>query len=398
MPAKPTPNPRQVRSVLTHSLGKLLILNANNLVPVELSPETRPRAFLQMELAGEPHAIPDWRGAFGEGGQPERFYAQNIDFSYKTYLAENAQRKVVTRWGSPQRSWPLIYVSAHGYGVPEAAETPPFYYWARFAQKSTNAANKAKALPGVLPGPALRGWDTTSLLERELAGAGVKVRTGAAVSKITREDAEGGGVHVQASGGLSYNFDKLVLASDLRGALPLLDADAEERELFGAIRHLPYYTVASWIDLKWLRTHSVYYMGGFQSSAAPDAAAATAGCPTILLRPHRTNLTISWAYGNDGIGASQIEACLRSTVERLGGKFGGIAFIKEWADYFPYVNSEALRANFHKKLHARQGKRRMYMVGEVFNLPLVSECIDYARYLVRNQFRRVAEKPAPTSS
>ena len=30
----------------------------------------------------------------------------------------------------------------------------------------------------------------------------------------------------------------------------------------------------------------------------------------------------------------------------------------------------------------------MHMVGEVFNLPLVSECIDFARYLMRERFGR----------
>ena len=397
---------RFVRSVLTHSIGRLVVLNANNLVPPELSPSTRPRAFLQAELAGDPSAISDWTSAFGSEGAPERFYAHKIDFSRGGAgdpLAKNAQQKVLERWGAPTRSWPLIYVSAHGYGVPEATETPPFYYWARFAQKSTNAANKAKALPGVLPGPALRGWDTTTLLEKKLAQAGVRVRTGTAVEHISRAGtavgASGGNgrITVRAEGGLSFDFEKLIYAADLRGALPFLaDADAEERSLFGAIRHLPYYTVAANIDLRWLRTHSVYYLGGYQSGPGADAAAATAGCPTILLRPHRTNLTISWAYGNPsgGIGPPEIERCLRETVERLGGTFGGIAFIKAWPDYFPYVDATQLAANWHRKVDERQGRGGMYMVGEVFNLPLVSECIDWARYLVRQHFPRLAKEVA----
>ena len=39
-------------------------------------------------------------------------------------------------------------------------------------------------------------------------------------------------------------------------------------------------------------------------------------------------------------------------------------------------------------------KRRTVMVGEVFNLPLVSECVDWARYVVRREFPRVAEASA----
>ena len=71
-----------------------------------------------------------------------------------------------------------------------------------------------------------------------------------------------------------------------------------------------------------------------------------------------------------------------------------IHFLKEWADYFPHVDEAQLRGNYHKKLDALQGKRRTVMVGEVFNLPLVSECVDWARYVVRREFPRVAEASA----
>ena len=57
---------------------------------------------------------------------------------------------------------------------------------------------------------------------------------------------------------------------------------------------------------------------------------------------------------------------------RLGGKFGGVSFVKPWHDYFPHFGAADLRANLHQQLDALQGQRRMLMVGEVFNLPLVS--------------------------
>ena len=40
------------------------------------------------------------------------------------------------------------------------------------------------------------------------------------------------------------------------------------------------------------------------------------------------------------------------------------------------------------------------MVGEVFNLPLVSECVDWARYLIRRQFAkgRTGAPPQPPQS
>ena len=85
----------------------------------------------------------DWQRAFGASGEPDRFYAHKHDFAPGGGSAELAARtplaELVPRWGQPRTSWPLVYVSAHGYGVVEADDAPPLYYWARFAQKSTNA-------------------------------------------------------------------------------------------------------------------------------------------------------------------------------------------------------------------------------------------------------------------
>ena len=72
----------------------------------------------------------------------------------------------------------------------------------------------------------------------------------------------------------------------------------------------------------------------------------------------------------------------------MGGRFGGIQFIKAWHDYFPHFDAKALQQNFHQKLNELQGRKHTYMVGEIFNLPLVSECVDFARYLIRREFGR----------
>ena len=390
---------RAARSLLGRAGRRLRVLNANNLVVGDSWPRPFPKAELTAQAP-----VADWKSAFGAKGAPERFYPHRLDFATgrSADLAARPLAKIVPRWGQPSTSWPLVYVSAHGYGVAAASDAPPYYYWQRFAQKSTNAGAAGPlgaAFPGHNPlgprGPALRGWDSSSLFDERLAAAGVQVRTGARVSRIERGADR---VTVTTDDGGVAEYDKLVLAADLAGSLQYLDASADERDLFGAIRHLPYWTVTAFVSLPWLATHRVYYLADHQGGAAPsgaDAGRTTAGCPTILMKPNKlSNLTISWAYGGAGVGAPQIEACLRETVVRMGGTFGGIHFLKEWADYFPHVDGSQLRANYHKKLDAMQGKRRTVMVGEVFNLPLVSECVDWARYVVRREFPRVAEASA----
>eukprot|EP00967_Tisochrysis_lutea_P072291 scaffold96276_cov28-Tisochrysis_lutea.AAC.3 len=176
-----------------------------------------------------------------------------------------------------------------------------------------------------------------------------------------------------------------------------------------------------------MKPGSVYYLGAYQGARdAADAGSATAGCPTILFQPHRnSNLTISWAYGGQSVPNAVMEGCLRKTIVSLGGSFGGVVLHQEWADYFPHVGARCavasddraerlamlrpltplpcwatgeadLRANFHRSLDALQGKRRTTYVGEIFNLPLVSECIDWSRHLIRRQFRDV--KPRSTGA
>ena len=147
-------------SVARYSRHKLQILNANNVFDGKLTPIDRPRAFEASELAGEAKSA--WEQVFGPSGKPDRFYAHNVDFSAKSDLAAPAFPKLLPAWGKTTSSWPLIYVSAHGYGVARSRDSPPYYYWTRFAQKSTNAAKLAALGPR---GPALKGFDTTGHLE-----------------------------------------------------------------------------------------------------------------------------------------------------------------------------------------------------------------------------------------
>ena len=277
---------------------RLRVLNANNLVVGSAWPRPFPKAELTAQAP-----VADWKSAFGAKGAPERFYPHRLDFATgrSADLAARPLAKIVPRWGQPSTSWPLVYVSAHGYGVAAASDAPPYYYWQRFAQKSTNAGAAGPlgaAFPGHNPlgprGPALRGWDSSSLFDERLAAAGVQVRTNARVSRIERGADR---VTVTTDDGAVAEYDKLVLAADLAGSLQYLDASADERDLFGAIRHLPYWTVTAFVSLPWLATHRVYYLADHQGGAVPsgaDAGQTTAGCPTILMKPNPgSNLTIS---------------------------------------------------------------------------------------------------------
>jgi hypothetical protein len=203
--------------------------------------------------------VPAWKEAFGTRGKPDRFYPHRIDFGGKPRLAERARGHVLGEagWGQTHTSWPLIYVSAHGYGVARADDAPPNYYWARFAQKSTNAAK----VPSLGPrGPALAGFDTTRHMEKLLEDAGVRVLSSTHVDSVRRDPtavhvsttatraagasqtgepsgaAGASGALAHKTGATSHTFDRIVVAADLRASLSFLDASPEERRLFGKVR------------------------------------------------------------------------------------------------------------------------------------------------------------------
>ena len=231
---------RFAASVATYSANRLQILDANNLLPAQLTFQSAPRRFTPAELSHG--ADKAWQEAFGRTGKPERFYPHRVDFRGKSRLAEPARQHVLGEgaWGQTHTSWPLIYVSAHGYGVARAADSPPHYYWTRFAQKSTNAAK----VPALGPrGPALRGFDTTRHMQRLLEDAGVRVLISTRVSRVRREP---GSVHVSTSAsgttkGTSgsdvgnHRFDHLVVATDLKASMKFLDSSPAERELFAKV-------------------------------------------------------------------------------------------------------------------------------------------------------------------
>jgi len=246
-----------------------------------------------------------------------------------------------------------------------------------------------------------------ALLRALEAGDALRVRTGARVLAVQRPardaPARPRSVKVRTTAG-DFAFDRLIVATDLKLALTFLDVAEESAEaaLFAQIRHLTYYTVVVRARVPALTPGRVHYVSGHQTSERLCA-------PTIMLVPYAdSDVLISWAYGappQEADGASaltaeqdaeraarervQLEAQAREAVERLGGTFGRVELVERYAHYFPHVNADSLRAGFHRRVDALQGERNTYYVGEVLNLPLVSECIDFARYIVRRCFAPV---------
>ena len=77
--------------------------------------------------------------------------------------------------------------------------------------------------------------------------------------------------------------------------------------------------------------------------------------------------------------------------------------MKEWADYFPYVGKDELRANYHRQLDALQGKRNTYMVRRTSSVAACSRSLlthgstggRDIQSAARVRMRRLGEVPHP---
>ncbi|KAJ1638943.1 hypothetical protein T492DRAFT_940320 [Pavlovales sp. CCMP2436] len=416
--AKPLEAPLEFAwQVLTYSRRRLQLLHANWLVVGDKTTDSfaarGPLRTVPFDLGKDSavdRAVSSWRSAFGVSGLSERFYAHKIDFGSAegARLAQPAAAELL-KWGSQLREWPLVFTSSHGYGLLDGDATPPYYYWLRFMQKATNVARlgvwwrHGAGLPGGPTGPSLRGFDHNTHFLSVVSEAGplLKVHMSACVTSVCRPPTgarrDPCDIKVCTTAG-NFAFDSLIVAMDLKAARRFLDSEVEEAAMAAQIRHLTYYTVVSRATVPALEPGRVFYVSNSQTTAELCA-------PTIMLKPYAdSDVLITWAYGQppqepDGVAVGAAEASERAAAERaalesrvmdsvgrLGGKFHGIERVERWGEYFPHVGSEDLRAGFHSRLDALQGGRGTYYVGEICNLPLVSECIDFARYLVRRCF------------
>ncbi|MBV8083471.1 MAG: FAD-dependent oxidoreductase [Chloroflexi bacterium] len=284
---------------------------------------------------------------------------------------------LATEGGKPLAAVGIAY-TASGYGFLDDADIPALYL--------VRLAEIGSMLDETAPFERIHRWTIKGgFLElwRRVAGELTDVRLGVRVEAIERS---AGGVDVRARGRTEH-YDALVLACPLNQVGGFVDLDSEERDLFGRIRTIDYYT--TFATVSGLPRHGFYLV----KQHIEDSA--TAGHATIF--HHRyddTDVYIFYSYGGPGVTPADVQRGVFEDVERMGGKVEMIHAQKRWA-YFPHVNSADLEAGFYERLDAHQGQNATYYVGGLLAYELVETIIRQARDLVGLHFPVVAGAAVP---
>jgi hypothetical protein len=174
----------------------------------------------------------------------------------------------------------------------------------------------------------------------------------------------------------SHDFDAVIVASALDGALAYLDATDRERELFSRFVHKPYYAYGARVE-RFPSARWAFVMDHFHPSHT--------GAPIFVYRRWGDE-GLAFFYGHYREGEE--ESCLQrvhEATERYGGRVLDVPLRKHWR-YFPHVGREDLDDGFYEKVEALQGQRRTYYVGEALAFGTVETSIDYADDLVGRFF------------
>jgi predicted NAD/FAD-dependent oxidoreductase len=271
------------------------------------------------------------------------------------------------------------FAKQHGLASLPVAFSPPFtafgYGWfdevpAAYVMKYIDM-HMVEAL--VSPTRRLEWPDGVESLWSRLAAQN-DVRTSTTVRRVTRGDT----VRVQTDAD-ELEFDTLILASPLHGALEFLDASPTEQRLFSQIRTYDYHVLLARIS------------GLPEGSGLLPANFLAKRFGHALLWYHRGQgdpLYTVYVLSDGTMTPEEIERTCADDFEQLGARFEEVITTRRWR-YFPHVTSDVMAAGFYDELEGLQGTDHTYYAGEIMSFATVEQCARYSRDLVSRFFDRV---------
>jgi acyl carrier protein len=173
-------------------------------------------------------------------------------------------------------------------------------------------------------------------------------------------------------------FDRIVLATPLDDARGFLDATLEEREIFGEIRTLDYFTIVA-------RASGLPEKGFYILEQNTGDPARVGHAVAVHHRYPGSNVVTLYAYGDEATGEREVLARVREDVEKLGGRLESIELVRKWK-YFPHFGPDEIAAGFHDRLEALQGDNGTFYVGSLLNFELIECNARYVEALIERHF------------
>lgn len=162
----------------------------------------------------------------------------------------------------------------------------------------------------------------------------------------------------------------------------LMDMSELEKELFGKVEIIDYYTTALKINGLEHIPKGFYYFGQFMDDPA------SIGHPVAMQRFYAdTNIYLFWSYGNSAdITGAEVTARAVNAVRSIGGEVEKVILQRRFK-YFPHVNSQDMKDGFYDKLeHQLQGQHNTYYVGGLMAFELTERNSSYSMALMTKHF------------
>ncbi|KAK9157049.1 hypothetical protein Scep_003623 [Stephania cephalantha] len=202
-----------------------------------------------------------------------------------------------------------------------------------------------------------------------------------------------------------FEFDKIIISGSLpiqngrtyRSTFPsssateskFLDMSELEKELFGKVNIIDYYTTV--LKIKGLEYLPVgfYYFGEFMEDPT------TIGHPVAMQKFYDdTDVFLFWSYGNSNdIREEAVAKLAIEVVKNMGAKVEKVVLQRRFK-YFPHVNGQDMKDGFYEKLELElQGNQNTYYVGGLMAFELTERNSFYSMALVRKQFASGCSSP-----
>ncbi len=308
---------------------------------------------------------------------PRLFWLLMVNYTWLTRIRYRRINEPGLDGIPPELCLPFkAFALRHGFPTLGQVLTPPFtaFGYGYFDEVPAAYVLKYLELPMILalrdgrrrllwPGGIETLW--TRLAQRH------DVRTGITIRRVVRQDT----VRVETADQV-LEFDALILACPLDGALSFLDASAAERRLFAAIRYYDYWVLLCEID--GLPPGSGYIPAHFTADKRGH----------VMLWYRRwpeTRLYTLYVLGDFAMAEEEVERTCSADLRRMGATLDRVVTVRRWK-YFPHVGAQEMADGYYETLEGLQGANHTYYAGEIMSFTTVELCARYSRSLVERCF------------
>lgn len=223
-----------------------------------------------------------------------------------------------------------------------------------------------------------RLWETVA---EYLSDCGVRIRLDQLISRIARTARGHDDTVIEiVTGGHPRFHDFVFISTPPENTLQFLDANDEERLLFGRVSHVNYESVVfraanlaqrEWVALRYnMRSSRLGRMFCYRQAAASSP-----------------DLFTGYQFNNTQETTETLDEMLKRDVAELGGRVQSIVKRKQWS-YFPHVRIGNLDREYYPRLNALQGQRGTYYLGGLFAFESTEHCSRFADFMVKQFHRR----------